>query len=179
MGLTSSPPASEMHRGSDSSPQPQDYNPRTFVYSEEAHHLLDAPATTWDSRDFSDEETSIAWWGALVAYGAILLTFGALTELGFVPAYVLAIVGALIGVFVGLAVLAYAGLEAGVAVFAAGWTLVGASRPGLIGLSGDWWWTQFLILIGGAMCLGAGFPMTWFGWKDLADDEPALPMPAV
>jgi hypothetical protein len=176
MGLTSSPPNSDSARGSDSAPQSQDYNPRTFVYSDEARQLLETPPRSWNPRDFTSDEDEEHWWEALAIYGAIVLVAGVLTALGELPWFVMAVAGIALAIFLALAVLAYLGMEVGLAVFAAGITMIVASLPGLSYFDpGGVELAQFALVLGGGLCLALGLISTLF-WRHVdlaADDAPS------
>jgi hypothetical protein len=138
---------------------PQDSDPRTFVYSDEARKLLATPPTEWDPRDFSTDENTRRWWVAAAVYGGILFAVGVEAALGWVSADTVFALGVLVLILVALAVLALLGLELGVGVFVAGGTLVAASIPGLTFPYTYWVASQFALCLVGGLFLGIGVVM--------------------
>ncbi len=157
MELISAPPNSEGPPGSDSAPRPVDRNPRTASLTEAAQARAKEPPVVWDPRDFSDYETSEAWWTATALYGAILFSVGSLNQWANIQPTIMAIIALALAAFLGLLVLTFAGFENGVAVFVAGGTLLACSLLGLTSISpvGYWWAILFLVLLG-ALCLAVG-----------------------
>jgi hypothetical protein len=150
---------------------PQDSDPRTFVYSDEARKLLATPPTEWDPRDFSTDENTRKWWAAAAVYGGILFAVGVEAALGWFSAGTVFAFGLLILILVALAVLALLGLELGVGVFLAGGTLVVASLPGLTFPYTYWLASQFAMCLAGGLFLGIGVIMVVYLRSPEGDKE--------
>jgi hypothetical protein len=141
-----------------------------------AKRLVDEPRV-YDPRDFMDEETVEHWWMALAFYGSILFAAGALASPWDLTPLTFGIFGLLMMVFLGIVVLTFAGLEAGVAVWVAGASFIAAAAASSYGTLAASWTAVWLLLIGAACAAVGAYQAVTTREIDLEEEAhpPAVP----